>query len=81
MKRKLSFVMLIALVFGSVMIGSGFGSRAVPAAQQWEYKFVYRCDEKKANEFAGQGWEMSAMSETAYGSIGVATCVFKRPKN
>jgi hypothetical protein len=70
---------LAVLLFAAFAIGSGFGSHAAPG-QTFEYKFVYRCDEKKANETAAQGWELSAMSETAYGSIGVATCVFKRAK-
>lgn len=48
---------------------------------QWEYKFVYQCDEKKANSQAADGWELSDMSMAAHGSIGVATCVFKRAKN
>lgn len=47
---------------------------------QWEYKFVYRCDDKNINATAVDGWELSAMSTASYGSIGVATCVFKRPK-
>lgn len=48
--------------------------------QTWEYKFVYQCDEKKTNGLAAEGWELSNMSMASYGSIGVATCVFKRPK-
>jgi hypothetical protein len=47
---------------------------------QWEYKFVYQCDEKKTNSAAGEGWELSDMSMAAYGSQGVAPCVFRRAK-
>lgn len=47
---------------------------------QWEYKFVYQCDEKKTNNLAAEGWELTDMSMASYGSIGVATCAFKRPK-
>lgn len=51
-----------------------------PKSPQWEYKFVYQCDEKKTNALASDGWELTDMSMAAYGSIGVATCAFKRPK-
>jgi hypothetical protein len=47
---------------------------------QWEYKFVNQCDEKKTNALAADGWELANMSMASYGSIGVATCVFKRGK-
>lgn len=51
-----------------------------PKPQTWEYKFVYQCDEKKANANAAEGWELVTLSMTSYGSIGVGTCAFKRPR-
>lgn len=48
--------------------------------QQWEYKFAYQCDEKKANAAAAEGWELVTLSMASYGSLGVGTCAFKRPK-
>lgn len=43
-----------------------------------EYRFVYQCDEKKANSHATEGWELVNLSMAAHGSIGVGTCAFKR---
>jgi len=48
--------------------------------QQWEYKIVYQCDEKKANSAASEGWELVNISMASYGSIGVGTCAFKRSR-
>lgn len=54
---------------------------AIPQTKpQWEYKFVYQCDEKKANASATDGWELVNLSMASYGSIGVGTCAFKRAK-
>lgn len=38
----------------------------------WEYKFVYQCDDKKANAWAIEGWEMTALS--------AGICVFKKAR-
>lgn len=45
---------------------------------QWEYKFEYKCDEKKANTHASEGWELVTVSEA--GNLSNLHCVFKRPK-
>lgn len=47
---------------------------------QWEYKFVYQCDEKKANNAATEGWELVSLSMASYGSLGVGTCAFRRAR-
>lgn len=53
---------------------------ATPQKQVWEYKFVYQCDEKKANAASSEGWEMVSLSMASYGSLGVGTCAFKRAR-
>lgn len=73
MKRLLS---VIAIMSGLLLTAAW----AQQPRAQWEYKFVYQCDEKKTNSLAAEGWELSNMSMASYGSIGVATCVFKRAK-
>lgn len=71
-----TFLMMLVLLL-SAIVATG-GSQVKP--QQWEYKFAYQCDEKKANNLASEGWELADMSMANYGSIGVATCVFRRMK-
>jgi hypothetical protein len=68
--------LILILMLCIVSIGSTYQ----PEPKIWEYKFLYQCDERKANNLATDGWELTEMSMTAYGSLGVATCVFKRPK-
>lgn len=60
-----------------VLVVSGWTTSSAPT---YEYKFVYQCDEKKTNSLSADGWELSQMSMASHGSIGVATCVFKRSK-
>lgn len=74
MKTLTIFILLIAACVISVSATQSQPSR-------WEYRFIYQCDEKKTNSLALEGWELTDMSMAAYGSIGVATCVFKRPKS
>lgn len=63
------------------LVLSIFSISAIPQQpKQWEYKFVYQCDEKKANSAAADGWELVTLSMTAHGSLGVGTCAFKRAK-
>lgn len=51
-----------------------------PRPATYEYKFVYQCDEKKANSQAAQGWELINLSMTVHGPLGVGTCAFKRSR-
>lgn len=51
-----------------------------PKPPQWEYKFDYKCSEKRANDLALQGWELLATSESSNGVIATQTCIFKRSK-
>lgn len=73
MKRIL---ITLALVLSILTLAWANGPR--PAA--YEYKFVYQCDEKKANSQAADGWELVNLSMAAHGSLGVGTCAFKRSK-
>lgn len=54
----------------------------VSATQQrtWEYKFDDKCSEKRSNDLAAQGWELTSMSMGTWGNISTPTCVFKRAK-
>ncbi len=75
MKTKL-FALAAVLLLASLM---AFGSaRPVP---QWEYKFEYHCDEKKANAASAEGWELVNMGVTSFGSLPAVHCAFKRQKN
>jgi len=48
---------------------------------RWEYKFEYKVSEKKANELAGQGWELMTIGNEAGGTLAaVPFMVFKRQK-
>jgi hypothetical protein len=78
MKSKLTIIaLLIALCVSLYFVN--VNSHAAPA-QTWEYKFVYQCDEGKANKLAGDGWEMMSMGVTSFNGVGQAHCSFKRPK-
>lgn len=70
--KTLIFILALCLV----TIGATFQT----PSRSWEYKFVYQCDEKKTNALANDGWELTDMSMAAYGSMGVATCVFKKSR-
>lgn len=48
---------------------------------QWEYKFQYQCDEKKANNLAAEGWELVNMTASGSGMTTAVNCAFKRPKS
>jgi hypothetical protein len=72
--------MKILIAFLLLIVAVSVSATSQPQQKAWEYKFEYRCDEKKANTAAADGWELADMSMASYGSIGVATCVFKRPK-
>jgi hypothetical protein len=70
----IALVLTLGIVFTSVLGNSQIKIALV------EYKFEKECTEKKANQLAVEGWELTEMSTASYGSIGVVTCVFKRPK-
>jgi hypothetical protein len=55
---------------------------AVPQSKpvQWEYKFQYQCDEKKANNLAAEGWELVNMTASGSGTSTAVNCAFKRAK-
>jgi len=68
-------LLIVCLILALLTIGA---SKPSAPASAWEYKFEYKCTEKKANELAANGWELVAMSE---GSTGIfSVCAFKRPK-
>lgn len=75
MKTTLTITLLLIL--------SAFTISAIPQqSKQWEYKFEYKMNEKKANDLGSQGWELSAIESTS--GAGIATnipvYVFKRVK-
>lgn len=53
---------------------------ATPQSRTWEYKFEYRCSDKKANDLGTQGWELVGFANTTPGNGDFAACVFKRPR-
>jgi hypothetical protein len=55
-------------------------SAASQPQKTWEYKFEYKCTDKKANEFAAEGWELTGFSSTSYSGLSMMTCAFKRLK-
>lgn len=73
MKR---YVIALLLVCAITVMGQQPASR-----DQWEYKFLYECNEKKADSLGQEGWELTAIQSTGPG-IGnnVPTYVFKRLK-
>lgn len=73
MKRHVIALLLICAI-------TVIGQQPQAKTAQWEYKFIYQCDEKKTNNLSADGWELTDMSMASYGSIGTATCVFKRQK-
>ena len=78
MKQTKLFALAIVLSLASFAFGA---NRSQPAAPQWEYKFEYKCDEKKANALAVDGWELVNMGVASFGSLAAVHCAFKRPKN
>lgn len=67
---------LVVLVFTV-----SFSASQQSKPQQWEYKFEYHCDEKKANAFASDGWELVNMGVSSFGSVAAVHCSFKRSKS
>lgn len=77
MRRALVIVGMAVLLVGSLNL---FRVRSAPA-QSFEYKFEYKCSEKKANAAAADGWELAGFATTYMGAAGsMDTCVYKRPK-
>lgn len=68
--------MRIILIVSLCLAFLSVGAFSAPAPVAWEYKFEYKCNEKKANELGAQGWEIVSM---APGNTGLFTdCAFKR---
>ena len=68
MKSRLTIIaLLVALCISLYFVN--VNSHAAPAAQSWEYKFEYKCDEKKANALAADGWELVNMGVTSFNSL------------
>lgn len=68
--------MKIILLVSICLLVLSVGAFSAPTPTGYEYKFEYKCTEKKANELAANGWELVTMDE---GSTGVfSVCAFKR---
>ncbi len=78
MRRAILIVGIAVLLVGSLNL---FRARSAPA-QSFEYKFEYKCSEKKANSMAAEGWELVSYATTylSAGAGSLDTCIFKRPK-
>lgn len=70
MKRNILVIVLLA----SLMFLLGFTVQSKP---QWEYKFVLSPTEKKTNQLAAEGWELTAVDSS---SDNLPTFVFKRSR-
>lgn len=74
MKTLIIFILLCAIC----VIGIGASQ---PQQRAWEYKFEYKVNEKKANELAAQGWELTAVGNEASGTMAsIPFMVFRRSK-
>lgn len=49
-------------------------------AQQWEYKFEFKVNEKRANDLAAQGWELVDIGTENAGNMSVSFMAFRRAK-
>jgi hypothetical protein len=74
MKNKLLITALTLGLFVSVVWAQQ------PKSQTFEYKFDNKCTEKRANDFAAEGWDLFSMSMGTWGNISTPTCVFRRAK-
>lgn len=75
MKRFLA----IALFLCTALAAGGWTMQT--SRTQWEYKIVYKLNEKRANELGSDGWELVAIGGMGSGpASNVETFVFKRPK-
>jgi hypothetical protein len=74
MKTKLTICALSIICFVSLS--------ATPQTKpaQWEYKFQFQCDEKKANNLAAEGWELVNMTASGSGMTTAVNCAFRRAK-
>lgn len=72
MKNKLLLIVVLVLAFLTI------GARYAPTT--YEYKFVYKAQEKQTNELAAQGWELVAIDAGGSDIGSVSTFVFKRAK-
>ena len=75
--NRVVLVLMLLFVF-VVMIASSQTQSKPPA---WEYKFEYKCNEKKADALGAEGWELVSLHESGSGISALEICGFKRPKN
>jgi len=69
--------LILILAICIVSLGATFQSEQ----KTWEYKFLYECNEKKANVLGQEGWELTAIQSTGPGlGNNVPTYVFRRSK-
>lgn len=70
---------MLTLVLSALTIG---WANQQPKTQQWEYKFEYKMNERKANELGTQGWELAAIESPTNAGIAtnVPAYVFKRTR-
>lgn len=70
--------MRIILIVSLCLLFLSVGAFSAPAPVAWEYKFEYKCTEKKANELGAVGWELVNVSD---GTTGIfSTCAFRRSR-
>jgi len=69
------------ILFALIVI-CAFCLSAIPQSkpEQWEYKVVSQCDEKKMNNQATEGWQLDQFGYASFGSLAAMVCVFKRPR-
>jgi len=72
-----SAILIIAICGALLTVGAA--SRPQPKPTVWEYKFDSKCTEKRTNEAAAEGWELTFFSMGTWGNISTPTCVFRRP--
>ena len=72
-------MILLTLCFSAWMLQANTQTGSAP--KQWEYKFDYQCNEKKANAYGVEGWELVATDPSGSGSGASSSgFMFKRPK-
>jgi hypothetical protein len=70
-----TLILILAICMVSI------GATVQTQQKTWEYKFLYECNEKKANSLGQEGWELTAIQSTGTGlGNNVPTYVFKRLK-
>lgn len=74
--KSLLIVLLLAVSLLSV------SATGRPTPPTWEYKFEYKVNERRANDLADQGWELTVIgNEAGTGTMAaVPFMVFRRAK-